>query len=138
MADLIPIEGLENLLDLVVDAPYPKKVRLFKNNLTAGLDTVLADLAEADFSGYEAQDLVPFGPPEDAGDGVARSQVVSTVFAHDGGPVANTVYGYYVTYEPPTGTQLLWVGTDDQYPYLFNGTTSGLLVDVEILETQEV
>jgi hypothetical protein len=138
MADTIPLEGLQNLLSLVVGSAFPIKCRLFKNNLTVTLATVLADLTEADFSGYAPQNVAPLDPPVEADEGIVRSQVVSVTFAHDGGAVANTVHGYYVTIELPGGTALLWVGQDDNFPFTYSDVTHMQVVDVEVLETQEV
>lgn len=138
MADMIPLEGLQNLLKMVVASPFPLKARLFTNVISPDLGTSLSDLTEATFSGYAPQTLDAFTPPVDEDGGVVRSQVITVTFAHNGGPTAEFGRGYYVTHEPPTGSELLWLGTDDAFPFLFNDVASVLDVDVELLATQEV
>jgi hypothetical protein len=138
MADLVPLEGLENLLQLVINNGFPLTARLFTAPAIPDETTTLAGITEATFSGYAPVTLAPLDPPEVSDDAVARSQVVTASFAHNGGPVANVVTGYYVTIEMPGGSQLLWVGQDDEYPLTFASVTDSVDLSLEILETQEV
>lgn len=72
-------------------------LKLFKNNATISASTVLADLTEADYSGYLSQTIGAWTTP--AADGSSRKYTEATAvltFAHDGGGTANTIYGWYL------------------------------------------
>lgn len=138
MADVIPTEGLENLLDMVLDAPGDKKVRLFKNNLTVVDSTVLGDFVEATYSGYAPLVLAPVRDPDVEVPGVVRSQPIDVEFTHNGGPVSNLIYGYYVTYDLAGVTKFLWGGRFDDGPNTMAAITDVVEYGLEIRETQEV
>lgn len=54
-----PDEGTHNLFALLADLADSLTLRLFKNNHTVGFLTTLADLEEADYSGYAPADVTP-------------------------------------------------------------------------------
>lgn len=88
--------------DLVVAGPPAgllngALVKLFKNDMTPSGLTLLADLDEADFTGYAASGAVTWdaGFTNEAGDGEIIGDTKQ--FLASGAAVANTVYGYYVT-----------------------------------------
>lgn len=138
MADVVPNESLVNLMKLAVQSEHALKVRLFKNDHVPGPDTELADLTEATFSGYAALTLDPMSEPATMPGGKVRSQSLPVVFEHDGGPVANDVYGYMVTLELPGGSAMLWCGRYEDAPVLMSGVGDVIDFTAEIRETQEV
>lgn len=101
---VIPNTGRRNILNILTDdtvgseGPYDGAVvRLFKNDIEPHAGMLLADLTEADFSGYAASSEIVWGP---AFTNSANEAVVvgdTKQFNHSGGATANTVYGYYVT-----------------------------------------
>lgn len=72
-------------------------VQLYKNDVVPTPGVILADLTEADFSGYAeievAALLAAYLDPE----GGASAQIPTVQFQHNGGATANTVYGFMVT-----------------------------------------
>lgn len=138
MADVVPTEALVNLLKLAVGGDDSINVRLFKNDLHPGPDTVLGDFVQANFSGYAPQPAKPFTEPEVLLNGAVRRQSIDLSFEHDGGPTTNNVYGYYVTLEPSGGPQLLWAGRFEDAPVDFSSVDDGRDFTVEIRDTQEV
>lgn len=85
-------------------------VRLFKNDLEIGPSTVLADLTEADFSGYAAKTITALLPTYIDPDGGASAQIATQQFQHNGGVVSNICYGFYVLED---GGGLILVGKFD-------------------------
>lgn len=72
-------------------------VRLFKNNAVISHNTVLADLNEADFSGYAAIQLQN-GTVQVALDASGRALTLfDMVTWQKNGATGNTIYGYYYT-----------------------------------------
>src|ERR1043166_6772375 len=101
-----PKQGREKLLNDKMSDSANWRVVLFKNNLTPDLDTVLGDLTEADFSGYDR--VTPtWGAITIAGSNRAKAVGSSCVFAHDGGGTANDVYGYALI--NPSSGDLLFI-----------------------------
>jgi len=85
-----------NLLDAV-------KVGLYSANVTLTVDTVLADLTPADFSGYAISGVVVWGTPFIDGTGrVLMTGDEKEFVATSPFTVSNTVYGYYITESTPT------------------------------------
>jgi len=95
MAVIMPYEGRENYLTNVFTMIGTFVLRLFKNNITPDVDTVLADFTEADFSGY-TDVLLTMGAIVRDGDDNARSTGLLAQFLHSGGGTANDIYGWYL------------------------------------------
>lgn len=99
-------QGLQFLLERLNGSPYTLSARLYKNDFTPDKDTILADLVEADFSGYGQGSVVPGDwfhvgtppPPAEYNMGATGD----LFFSHNGGGVANTVYGFYLV-DPAAG-----------------------------------
>jgi len=83
------------------------EIRLFQNDITPGLATVVADLTEADFDGYVAVESEDPGEAVYNGDGSVTINWQSCQFSHDGGAVGNTIYGYYAAAAGGPGTDPL-------------------------------
>lgn len=89
--------ALVALWEYYFEGSFNPTLKLFQNNATISASTVLADLTEADYSGYVAQGIATWTTPQ--ADGSNRKYTESTTvktFAHDGGGTANTIYGWYL------------------------------------------
>ncbi len=98
MADLafIPDQGLARKLTILTQQIFVSApVRLYKNNHVpaAGDDPSL--YIECDFSGYARITFNDFGGVTLAG-GVASTSSGTHTWNHNGGPTANSVYGWYM------------------------------------------
>lgn len=82
-------------------------IKLFQNDFTPNVNTVLADFTEADFSGYASVNQVAtwLTPFVDA-NGIPRMMNAQMQFDHDGGVTANAIFGYWV--EKAITGELLW------------------------------
>src|SRR4051812_42892273 len=92
---VIPDVGKKPRASVILAGANYKTVRLFKNNVTVAHTTVLADLVEADFSGYAG--IVLSG-------GTVQTLLNASGFAVTlfdmvtwtvGSISSNTIYGYY-------------------------------------------
>lgn len=94
--------GLVDFLETVRDSDaLDFKIRLHKND-PAGLDAdlELADLVEADFSGYAAKDPSDFDPAAlNPGNQAFVESGVLTWTADNGIEATQTIYGAYVTFK---------------------------------------
>jgi len=95
MAVVMPYEGRKRYLEGVVSSIATFELRLFKNNITPDVDTEFADFTQADFSGYNAQNLT-LGALVRDGDDNARQTALLVQFAHSGGGTDNDIYGWYL------------------------------------------
>jgi len=83
------------------------KVHLFKTNVNPSPNMVIADLVEADFTGYAASSAIVWGTPGYLPDGTAAVVGGGKTFTVGSTPsILNTIYGYYVT--DSAGTVLLF------------------------------
>ena len=96
MPEVIPLVGQRRFLIYLIESAGPNmRVVLFKNNVDVDHSTEWVTLEEADFSGYERQEIA-WGTPYLAGFGYASVDAESVHFIHDGGPVENVIYGYAI------------------------------------------
>lgn len=92
------LQILEDYATLPTDPAFETPtMHLFQNDFAPNVAMVLADLTEATFSGYAAAAGLAWGAPFINADGRAETDLPSQQFQHDGGAVANLVYGYYLT-----------------------------------------
>jgi len=75
------------------------EIRLFQNDITITNETVLADLDEADYTGYAMQPAEGMGTAYDDAAGNVMVVYPSKVFQPSGTAVGNTVYGWYAVGE---------------------------------------
>lgn len=111
---LFPDQGLVYQLEQILTAGV--KYRLFTNNVTPTLSTVLSGLTEAAFSGYAAvsQSWSNFTTNGVSGhNGFAIAAPINFTNS-SGSPVS--VYGYYVTDPASSPTMLLAVALFDSGP----------------------
>jgi len=103
MATIWPLTGLISKLDEILTISYT--MHLYKNNYTPVIGSDVPDFLQADFSGYTFVSLTGWTPA--AFDTIARaiSHANQAQFTHNGGGVANSIYGYYVL-DP--GINLMW------------------------------
>lgn len=73
-------------------------IKLFKNNITPNLSTLVADFTEADFTGYVKQTLsAPVGPFIDPINGGVSIKLGDHLFVTTSPlTVGNTIYGWWV------------------------------------------
>jgi len=71
-------------------------VKLFTNDVSVTPSILLADLDEADFSGYAEIEVAALLPAYLDPEGGASAQIATVQFNHSGGPVANTIFGAWV------------------------------------------
>lgn len=71
------------------------RIRLAKNDITPVAGTVLADLTEADFSGYAA--VTPDFPDPNVSSSVASATAPTATFTRGAGATSNQVYCWYAT-----------------------------------------
>jgi hypothetical protein len=125
VALIIPTIGELNILIAVVTYLVSSKIKLFKSNTVITPDTVLADLTEADYTGYVAQTVTAWGTPVLNGDGKAETIAPSHTFAPTSPTtVPNIVYGYWVE---DTAGNLLWAENFAE-PKALNGPTDGFVL----------
>ena len=94
----VPDVALRNWLDqLTPTFIQTLKARLYKNNLTIAVGTVLADFTEADFSGYASAALAGFTAAAIVGHSANTdgNQIIWTVSASPS--TTNNIYGVYIT-----------------------------------------
>lgn len=71
------------------------KGKLFKNDVTPTVATILANLTVADFSGY-ANATLAWGTPFINGSDKGEIDATQLTWTHNGGGTSNTIYGFYV------------------------------------------
>lgn len=97
-------------IDLIRTDLVNSKLKLFKNDVAISPSTVLADLTEADFSGYLAKTVAALLPAYIDPTGGASAQIATQQFDHTGGIVANVVFGAWL--ETLAGVLILVVKFD--------------------------
>ena len=94
-------------------------VKLWQNDIQPTPATVLADLTEADFSGYLAETVLALLPAYLDPGGGASAQIATVQFNHDGGAVANVCFGFSV--ETAGGVLILVGRFEDGVPMVQAG-----------------
>lgn len=87
-------EGRISQVDALV-AARTYSVRLYQNNYTPVVGSVLANFTIATYSGYASQNAA-FGASSIDANGNAKADAAALTFAHSGGATSNSIYGYYV------------------------------------------
>lgn len=130
MPIVIPISArMSTVLAIATDEALlgGAKVMLFKNDYQPSATTVLADLIEADFTGYaRSADLVwgePFITPAQLAEIVAQQ----LQFNATGSTVTNTIYGYAVI--TPGTPDVLQYAERFAEPVFVAGTMNAVLVN---------
>lgn len=96
MAVVYPYEGRERDLSTILANSGIYVLRLFQNDISPDVDTVLTDFDDADFSGYASVTLTLSAIFRN-GDDNAETVALLAQFAHNGGGTANDIYGWYLT-----------------------------------------
>jgi hypothetical protein len=97
------------------NTPDNVKLKLFKSNTTPAETTVVADLTEADFTGYSAVTLTGSSWSATNADPSVASYAEQS-FTSSAGSQSQSVYGYYVVNNG--GTILLWAERFSDGPYV--------------------
>jgi|SRR6185295_1383841 len=89
--------GLRNTLKIITAAWEGKYlIRLFQNDYRPSFSSVASNFQEANFSGYGGE-LITYSWSVPQLSGIyAISTAHDMVWTHNGGPVSNWIYGYYV------------------------------------------
>jgi hypothetical protein len=130
--------SLVNLLADALGGNAPLNVRLFKTDVPGNPTVTLGTLVEADFSGYAPVTITPAVASSTEEDDTATTQEFDLTFAHSGGAVSNSLYGYYVTSDGTGGQKLMWMERDEQAPISMSGLGDEYEVLIQVLATQEV
>lgn len=118
----LPKEGRTLLLDKLTGKRASRvalALRLFKNNPDLTVDTVLADLETATYSGYADASLAYTGWQVAVLNAASRGQInqgAITTFGHNGGDVNNAIHGYAVH----ESGKILWCEEFDE-PFNISG-----------------
>ena len=118
----LPAEGRPLLLDKLTGKRASRvtlALRLFKNNPEISINTVLADLTIANYSGYADASLVYTGWQVAVLNAAFRGQVSQgavTAFGHSGGDISNSIHGYAVH----ESGKILWCQEFDE-PFNISG-----------------
>lgn len=94
LADGIKTKCLDNILDARVTTAH-WRIRLYTNVVVPDQTLVREDLTQATYSGYAAQVLAK-GVTVLNGAHEAENSNGTFTFQHNGGPVPNTIRGWYV------------------------------------------
>lgn len=120
------LELLARLLYHTVWVDRGWSLHLFKNDYVPNRDTELADLTEADYSGYARVDLDEDGwgePDQIAGAAVSYYGTDFEYFFTAAG--SQLVYGYYLTFD--SQTKLLWSQRFDVSPVSVSTTVPAMV-----------
>ena len=90
-------------------------LRLFKNDETPDVETVVGDFEEADFPGYSAIEFTGWADPDKVVDGKWVITAPIQTFLCTGSGTPNDIYGYYITDEE--ATVLLYSERDPNAPF---------------------
>lgn len=98
-------EVLRRILSALVIAPNGASVtvRLAKAVFVPSADLVLADITEADYTGYLPQMCAEVGVAWDDDDGNAVHSFAGAHFQPTGSVITNTIFGYVTTWAPDAG-----------------------------------
>lgn len=112
---IVPDEGLITLLnDIINGSALVGTIRLYKNDVTPDHTTVIGDLTEATFPGYNSiiANGVGFPTPTINGSGQAESDGPTMTWTCTSTPFpTETIYGLYVTIPDATASnKLLYAG----------------------------
>lgn len=91
---------------------YQPNLHLYVNNLTVTKKTALSELTEASYTGYAAAESITFNTPIQETDGSYTGFCATVQFAMgaSSAPVAQTVYGAYLTGSGADSASLLAIG----------------------------
>lgn len=101
---------------------------LFQNDVNFTLNTLLADLTVATFTGYADVTLTTYPDPYTEPDGTASLDSPQCVFASSGSAVQNTVFGWAVK----DAAGLLVGGGNFENPIAFNDVGDAVVFTVEL------
>ena len=125
-----PSQGKEIMVGAFVNktAPTNLKLKLFKNDLTPVVGTVIGDFTESDIAGYAAKDLTGASWTVATGTDTEGS-FAEQEFTFTG---AGSIYGYYVTNND--GSKVVWAErfSDGVHTFPSGGGTEKVTVKIQI------
>jgi hypothetical protein len=127
-------QGLLAMLDELTAQWGGFLLHLYKNDYTLIAASLLANLTEADFSGYAPQ-VVGGWTVAALLAGHGSSNATDVVFTNSTGVVGNNIYGYYVT--NPASTVLFFGDRDPAAPAPMLLAGQGYIVGVTFTDVSE-
>lgn len=108
-------------------------IKLFKNDVTPNVTTLIGDLEVADFTGYVEQTVTAWGEPylDAINGGVSLTAPSHQFVTTDPTTVPNTIYGYWV--EDATGKLIQCGRFDDPIPMGFPNDAIPLMVTLNMM-----
>lgn len=134
MAAVFPDVGKKLALDILLASGRSPKLKLFKNNVTVSVATVLGDLTIADFSGYADKDLSAMASATINGSDQGEKHSNANDFAHNGGGTGNTIYGWYITIHDVGGSDALFLCENFPTPLVVSAVPNHVQFDLSILD----
>ena len=126
MAAITPSAQLIAVLEALAAADYAAvTMDLFQNDVNPTINTVLADLDVATYTGYAQKTALDFGGAFFNIDGNGEMDLPSQQFDHGASGVANNIYGFYVQ---KTGGGLLYAERFESAPIPMIDTTNSIVV----------
>lgn len=124
----IPDEGFARDLAILVANDDTITVKLFKNNITPTVSSVIGDFTEANFTGYSSQTLVYSGSPvHDVANHVWYQPCTTLTWTMGTPGTTNSIYGCYLV---DSGGRLRGCGRLDGAPAPM--TTAGQTVSITL------
>jgi len=99
---LVPVVSQITWLDMLRAAPVDpadqgrRFWKLFQNDITPTVETVLADLVEATFDGYASIETAGQQPADENPEGWGQANIPEVTFNMTGAVTPNTIYGGYL------------------------------------------
>lgn len=134
MAVFFVNEGRNNLLNVITsESEVNARIVLFVSGPTIDNATAFADLSIADFSGYA--DLVWTGAANASIDGSGRGSRQKTfTFTHDGGGTDNTIGGWALVVDDPSGNPKLILAENFAAPLVMADAGNQITFDLTLLD----
>ena len=128
MSDMVSnnLGELAALADVVAGDLDGALVALWKNNITPSRNSTLADLGEADYTGYAASAAVVWGAPFLNANGDGQVVGGNKQFQPTGTTTTCEVYGYWL--EPTAGSTTPVLAVKFSSPVPMTGPLSALIV----------
>lgn len=93
---IYPNLGALFLADTISAALVNCKLKLYQNDFTPVQGTVIADMTVATFSGYAVKTIAALLASYLDPAGGASAQIATQQWDHNGGVIANTIYGFWL------------------------------------------
>lgn len=135
MAIAFTQEGRKNNLSIIGGVGgINLQVRLYKNNVAITNTTLQGSLTEADYDGYAFFNAATWSAPAVDGGGDCFILSPTIVFTKAAGAMANTIHGYYVTYDDGSPDGLILMAESFASPKTMDLATDQIPLQVLLSE----